>query len=252
MVFDVMVSEKIRTMRPYPHDMLRLSRRALIAGGVATLFGAPALGQELAAGRVETVHGEVVAEAQSVRRPLAPGSDILVGDMVITAEQSHVGMKLGTATAVNLGAETQLRIDRLVGNGGGTFELAAGAALIDRPEADRKEVLQLRSPFGLIAALASKASGQRGDSMVRAPDTRPEPGSSARAARGTKFFAGSSYGVFGVLVLRGEVTVTAAGQTVVLRTDQGSEIRKPGHFPSAPRRWSSDRVAAALASVSHA
>jgi len=32
------------------------------------------------------------------------------------------------------------------------------------------------------AALASEASGQRGHSMMRAPDTRPEPGSSARAA----------------------------------------------------------------------
>jgi quercetin dioxygenase-like cupin family protein len=32
------------------------------------------------------------------------------------------------------------------------------------------------------AALASEASGQRGNSIVRAPDTRPEPGSSARAA----------------------------------------------------------------------
>ena len=32
------------------------------------------------------------------------------------------------------------------------------------------------------AALASEASGQRRDSKVRAPDTRPEPGSSARAA----------------------------------------------------------------------
>jgi pimeloyl-ACP methyl ester carboxylesterase len=31
------------------------------------------------------------------------------------------------------------------------------------------------------AALASEATGQRGDSKVRAPDTRPEPGSSARA-----------------------------------------------------------------------
>jgi 3-oxo-Delta1-steroid hydratase/dehydrogenase large subunit len=36
------------------------------------------------------------------------------------------------------------------------------------------------------AALASEASGQRGDSMVRAPDTRPEPGSSARAAPQTR------------------------------------------------------------------
>jgi len=33
------------------------------------------------------------------------------------------------------------------------------------------------------AALASEASGQRGDSMVRAPDTPPEPGSSVRAAQ---------------------------------------------------------------------
>jgi putative ABC transport system substrate-binding protein len=34
------------------------------------------------------------------------------------------------------------------------------------------------------AALASEASGQRGNSIVRAPDTRPEPGSSAREPRG--------------------------------------------------------------------
>ena len=36
---------------------------------------------------------------------------------------------------------------------------------------------------GLRAALASEASGQRGHFIARAPDTRPEPGSSARAAQ---------------------------------------------------------------------
>src|SRR5262245_5206700 len=36
-------------------------------------------------------------------------------------------------------------------------------------------------PIAARAALASEASGQRGDSILRAPDTRPEPGSSARA-----------------------------------------------------------------------
>jgi luciferase family oxidoreductase group 1 len=36
-------------------------------------------------------------------------------------------------------------------------------------------------PSAARPALASEASGQRGDSIVRAPDTRPEPGSSARA-----------------------------------------------------------------------
>src|SRR5712692_8039161 len=50
------------------------------------------------------------------------------------------------------------------------------------------DVLKARSPelhnrlMAARAALASEASGQRGDSVVRAPDTRPEPGSSARAA----------------------------------------------------------------------
>ena len=41
------------------------------------------------------------------------------------------------------------------------------------------------SGAGLVwsrAALASEASSQRGNSKVRAPDTRPEPGSSARVA----------------------------------------------------------------------
>jgi 3-isopropylmalate dehydrogenase len=37
-----------------------------------------------------------------------------------------------------------------------------------------------------LAALASEASGQRGDSMARAPGTRPEPGSSARATLGAQ------------------------------------------------------------------
>jgi putative tricarboxylic transport membrane protein len=39
---------------------------------------------------------------------------------------------------------------------------------------------------GLRAALASEASGQRGHSIVRAQDTRPEPGSSARDAQGAR------------------------------------------------------------------
>jgi putative tryptophan/tyrosine transport system substrate-binding protein len=41
-------------------------------------------------------------------------------------------------------------------------------------------------PLAARAALASEASGQRGDSKVRAPDTRPETGSSARAQQGER------------------------------------------------------------------
>jgi peptide/nickel transport system ATP-binding protein len=45
----------------------------------------------------------------------------------------------------------------------------------------------IAEPLHAFAALASEASGQRGHSkIVRAPDTRPEPGSSARAAPASK------------------------------------------------------------------
>jgi quercetin dioxygenase-like cupin family protein len=59
------------------------------------------------------------------------------------------------------------------------------------------------------AALASEASGQRGNSIVRAPDTRPEPGSSARAAfdRGSPRHPGfhKTSSVDYAIVLAGEI-----------------------------------------------
>jgi hypothetical protein len=213
-------------MRRAPNDMLRISRRTLIAGGVAAVFGGPALvAKEIAVGRIEAAAGTAVAEALSVSRLLSPGSDVFAGDLVVTAEQSHVGMKLDTATSVSLGAETRFRIERFAINAG-AFELVQGAVLIDqlddhRPEARSELATQLRSHFARIAA------------------------------RGARFFVGSSYGVFGVFVIRGEVVVTAGGETVALSSGQGSEIRKPGQHASLPRRWSVDRVGAALAAVAH-
>jgi hypothetical protein len=212
-------------MCPHHNDMPGISRRALLAGGIASLIVVPAipvsaLAEETTAGRIETVRGEAAAEALTVRRPLSAGAEIFAGDTVVTAAQSHVRMSLGAAIVANLGAEALLRIDRFAAGAGGTLNLAAGAVLIDRTDPHGREVTQLRSPFGLLVA------------------------------RGARFFAGPSYGAFGIFVFRGEVTVTAAGQTVVLRADQGTEFRKAGQYPSPPRRWSRDRVAAALASAS--
>src|SRR2546422_11554756 len=63
---------------------------------------------------------------------------------------------------------------------------------ISHSSAPRNDSVARRGPVATVAALASEASGQRGDSMVRAhsasedareraDDTRPEPGSSAHA-----------------------------------------------------------------------
>ncbi len=58
------------------------------------------------------------------------------------------------------------------------------AAAVERIRAARPRIALGDDAMAAIAhaALASEASGQRGDSKVRAPDTRPEPGSSAHAA----------------------------------------------------------------------
>src|SRR5712691_1466095 len=71
----------------------------------------------------------------------------------------------------------------------GMMTIARPIMLTDRPDAAALEVPRgeirfeaVRFGYGRAAALASEASGQRGDSIVRAPDTRPELGSSARAS----------------------------------------------------------------------
>jgi putative ABC transport system substrate-binding protein len=57
------------------------------------------------------------------------------------------------------------------------------------------------------AALASEASDQRGDSRVRAPDTRPEPGSSARSAN-----AGLIVAAGGAAALHRNLIITLAAR----------------------------------------
>jgi iron(III) transport system ATP-binding protein len=75
---------------------------------------------------------------------------------------------------------------RAVANGSGQIELAPDLTLdvasLDGLRPGDTIDIAIRPENIRLAALASEASGQRGNSLeVRAPDTRPEPGSSARA-----------------------------------------------------------------------
>ena len=120
---------------------------------------------------------------------------------------------------VKLGGEARFRIDKFVIGAGGTLDLERGPLVIDREDPSRKENLQIRSPFGLIAV------------------------------RGTLLFAGPSDNVFGVFVGRGAVSVSSGGRTVNLHPGQGTNIARPGDPPSDVVRWGEGRIKAALASV---
>lgn len=169
-------------------------------------------------GSVEDVTGEAFAELESVRRMLNRAAPVFLSEEVVTGVASRLGMRLGRDTTVRLGEQARLKIDRFLVDAGGEMTLRSGPLLFDGQP--RRGGVQIRSPFALIAV------------------------------RGTRFFAGPSNGRFGVFVVRGSVAVTSAGQQVILRGGEGTDIASPGTPPTPVKRWAPERIRAALASVS--
>lgn len=206
-------------MTTHSDDTFTTTRRTLLLGVAASLGAPPLLAQDSAAGKIESVRGGAFAERINARRALQPAADLFVGDLVQTDSGAGLIMRLGRATVVKLGQLARFRIDKFVIDAGGTLDLEQGALVVDRKDQAKKESLQIRSPFGLIAV------------------------------RGTTLFAGPSNGVFGVFVSHGSVSVSGAGKTVRLGVGQGTDIAMPGAPPTPPKAWGAPRIKAALASV---
>ncbi len=201
--------------------MMNRSERRTVLGGLAALLAVRLTPADAAAavraGAVETSRGDCFARTVSSRRTLTPEAAVFVGDSVGTGVDSSLGLLLGAATKIRLGAETQLRIDRFIVNAGGILNLDRGAILYDHDPKDGADAVAVRSPFGLLAV------------------------------RGTRFFAGPSNGVFGVFVERGAVMVVGVHTAVRLAPGQGTNLAAPGAEPTPPVVWAPARVAAAMA-----
>lgn len=197
----------------------RLLQSAL--GGVAALSLATqvTLASEKA-GQVDDLSGEAIAELEASRRRLIPGEVIYVGDTVMTGEASRIGLTVGSATTLRLGARAKLTIDRFLIDAGGVLSLKSGPLLFDRPPGSTTQQVQIRGAFGLIAI------------------------------RGTQIFAGPSRGKMAVFVRRGSVSVTSGDKIVLLNAGEGSDVPEIGAPPTAPIAWSQERINEALASVS--
>ncbi len=178
-----------------------MERRAVLGGMSAASLVAARVSAAEPAGNVATSRGECYALTSAARRDLAPAAAVFVGDAVGTGVQSALGLHLGTATEVRLGAEARLRIDRFVVNAGGVLVLERGGLLYDHDPAGGPSEVAIRGTFGLIAV------------------------------RGTRFFAGPSNGVFGVFVARGSVMVVGARTFVMVTSGFGTDIRQPGMEP---------------------
>jgi ferric-dicitrate binding protein FerR (iron transport regulator) len=200
------------------------TRRAVLTAGGAAAIACLASGTRRAlsadpAGSIDLLRGTAEAEAQGVKRALKAKESVFIGDLVSTGPDSRLLMSLGERTTLRLGASTRLRIDAYSADAGGAFEVLEGAIEFERKGRKAKEDLTIRSAYGLIAV------------------------------RGTRFFAGPSNGVWGVLVGVGKVEVTAAGKSVTLTAGQGTDIAKVGDAPTKPATWKQARVLEALKSV---
>jgi ferric-dicitrate binding protein FerR (iron transport regulator) len=217
-----MLLQTIPSDPPRNSGMTKVSRRCMLAltGGFVAGVWADGAAAMTAAGKVVAVRGAAVAEFEGQNRSLSVGGDVYIRDLVSTGSDSRLGLRLGQGTSLRLGANTRLKIDRYVVDAGGDFELIDGAFLFERDgKAPAHLDLRFRSAYGLIAV------------------------------RGTRFFAGPSKGVFGVFVREGRLEVSAAGQTVVVKAGQGTDLAKPGDPPSKPAPWKPPRIREALASV---
>jgi ferric-dicitrate binding protein FerR (iron transport regulator) len=201
--------------------MRAIDRRLLLqgfVGSVAFCAARPAVAAETVVGSVSEVVGDVVAELNSQRRKLKRKSSILLGDTLRTAARARLRALLARKTSLWLGAETSVRIDRFIVDSGGELVLDSGALLIDT-RGKLQKGLEVESPFALIAV------------------------------RGTRFFAGPIDGIFGVFVARGVVDVTAGGNTVRLRTGEGTDIAQAGGPPGPVKKWGAPKIAKAMALV---
>jgi ferric-dicitrate binding protein FerR (iron transport regulator) len=210
-----------KIMRPGQPYHWSFSRHLLLAAGAALvlLLAGATLRAEEGAGSVKDVKGDAFAEASAARRALAPAAAIFVGDHVGTGPASRLTMLLGHDTTIRLGERGSVVIDRFLMNAGGEITLQSGPFMFERPAASPPLPVQIRSSYGLIAV------------------------------RGTRLFAGPDGDALGIFVERGEVSVSAAGRRVTLRSGEGTTIPRPGARPGPVKRWPEKRIADLFSSI---
>jgi len=199
-----------------------ISRRAVLGAGLGAGIGVmsftPIAFAADAIGTAIRLRGQGVLTRSSTPRPLRENDPLNEGDTVATAAASFAELMLFTRTQINLGPDSSLAIDRFLAGQGGVIQIG-GRLVFDRPGDLPPLDLTLRNAFAQIGV------------------------------RGTRFFAGTSNGVYAVFVERGRVEVLAAGETRSLSAGDGIDIPVAGAPPGPVARWGAARIAAAYASV---
>ena len=201
----------------------------LILIAVALLSGfvrEPADAQD-AIGRVSRIQGEASGTRGGTTGALGMSASVFPNEIVSTGEATRLEVTFADDTRLTLGEKAKLTLDRYV------FNPSAGSGILK---------------FGVAGAFRF-LSGQL--SKLASADVRVTTPFATVGIRGTEFWGGPiDNQVLGVFLIQGVVSVSnAAGQQILNRPGQGTNIAVPGTAPGPVIFWPQDKVNRAIATV---
>jgi len=193
---------------------------------LACLAGSQTAAQE-AIGAVSRIQGEASATRDGATRRLGLNTSVFLKDVVSTGETARLEVTFADNTRLTLGEKAKLTLDTYV------FNPAAGSGTIK---------------FGLVGSMRF-LSGQV--SKLANSDVSVTTPVASLGIRGTEFWGGPiDNQALGVFLIEGAVSVSnAAGEQILSRPGQGTNIATPGSAPGPVTVWPQDKVNRAFATV---
>ena len=194
-----------------------------LVGGFA---GGHAAAQE-AIGAVSRIQGEANGTRGGATRALGLNAPVFLNEIVSTGDGARLEVTFADDTRVTVGEKAKLTLDTFV------FDPAAGNGAIK---------------FGVTGALRF-VSGKL--TKLASSDVSVTTGVATLGIRGTEFWGGPiDDQALGVFLVTGVVSVSnAAGEQILSRPGQGTNIATPGSAPGPVTFWPQDKVDRAVATV---
>jgi hypothetical protein len=192
----------------------------------ACLAGSQTAAQE-AIGAVSRIQGEASATRDGATRRLGLNTSVFLKDVVSTGETGRLEVTFADNTRLTLGEKAKLTLDTYV------FNPAAGSGTIK---------FALVGPMRFLSGQVSKLANS---------DVSVTTAVASLGIRGTEFWGGPiDNQALGVFLIEGAVSVSnAAGEQILSRPGQGTNIATPGSAPGPVTFWPQDKVNRAIATV---
>ena len=179
----------------------------LFVSALVLFAGGPVQASETI-GQVTRTQGHTMAIAGGENRTLAQGAIVARDDTLVTLQDSRLEVRLADYTVLTLGENATLRIGALV------FNVA---------QTPNRLAVFAEGAFRMITGKVNKIAGA--SVQVNTPVA-------VLSVRGTDFWSGPIDGIYGVLLLQGEIHVrTAGGETTLREPGTGTNITDAASAP---------------------